>query len=213
MMKRSERIRIIVGAMINIIVFCLSVYCLTAFIKYAIHGNPDNRFRYFTNISTLTVGFIALPNAVLLVMSAIKGKMIYTTFFSIVKFVGLSMISLTFFTVLCFIAPLTSYKEMYQNMRFITHLVIPLLVIVSYLFFEENVLFNWKLSLIGVVPSVIYTIVYGVNVALLKTWPDIYKVNNNGLWFLFAFITIIFNVAISLGLYFLKKLIVKRLSK
>ena len=199
--------------MINIIVFGLSIFCLCNFIGYIIKGSPDNRFRYFTNLSTIMVGLIALPNAILLFLSAIKRKMLISTAFSVFKYVGLSMIALTFFTVLFFIAPLTSYKEMYQNMRFITHLVIPLLVIVSYLFFEENVLFNWKLSLIGVVPSVIYTIVYGVNVPLLKTWPDIYKVNNNGLWFLFAFITIIFNVAISLGLYFLKKLVVKRLSK
>ena len=212
-MEKRQRVRIIIGAMINIIVFGLSIFCLCNFIGYIIKGSPDNRFRYFTNLSTIMVGLIALPNAILLFLSAIKRKMLISTVFSVFKYVGLSMIALTFFTVLFFIAPLTSYKEMYQNMRFITHLVIPLLVIVSYLFFEENVLFNWKLSLIGVVPSVIYTIVYGVNVPLLKTWPDIYKVNNNGLWFLFAFITIIFNVAISLGLDFLKKLVVKRLSK
>ena len=212
MMKRSERIRIIVGAMINIIVFCLSIYCLTAFIKYAIHGNPDNRFRYFTNISTLTVGFIALPNAVLLVVSAIKGKMIYPTFFSIVKFVGLSMISLTFFTVLCFIAPLSSFKSMYQNMRFITHLVIPLLALISY-FFEEKTIFSWKLSLFGLIPPVIYTIVYGINVVWLKTWPDIYKVNTKGIWYVDAIIIVLFNCVLVQGLYFLKKLIIKKCFK
>ncbi|MBO7573668.1 MAG: hypothetical protein J6T25_02695 [Bacilli bacterium] len=212
-MKRSERIRIIVGAMINIIVFCLSVYCLSTFIRYAIHGNPDNRFRYFTNISTLTVGFIALPNAVLLVVSAIKGRMIYPTFLSIVKFIGLSMISLTFFTVLCFIAPLSSFKSMYQNMRFITHLVIPILVMASYFFLEEKTMFEWKLSMIGVVPSIIYTAIYGINVVLLKTWDDIYKVNNDGLWFLFASLVVLFNFAICLGLYFAKRALIKKLSK
>ena len=212
-MEKRERFRIIIGAMINIIVFGLSIFCLCNFIGYIIKGNPDNRFRYFTNLSTITVGLIALPNAVLLLLSAIKGKMLISVFFSVFKYVGLSMIALTFFTVLFFLAPLTSYKEMCHNMRFITHLVIPVLAMISYFFFEESAMFDWRISLIGVAPSVVYTVIYGVNVALLKTWPDIYKVNDNGMWFLFAFITIIFNVAISLGLYFIKKLIVIKLSK
>ena len=212
-MKKVERIRLLVGATISIVVFGLTIYCLIAFIKYAVNGSPDNRFRYFTNISALTVGFIALVNAVLLTASAIKGKMVYPLFFSVIKFVGLTMITLTFFTVFCFLAPLTSYKEMYQNMRFITHLVIPLLALVSYFFFEEKTIFSWKLSLLGFVPPIIYTIVYGICVVLLKTWPDIYKVNTKGIWYVFALATVLFNCALVQGLYFLKKLIIKKVFK
>ena len=123
------------------------------------------------------------------------------------------MITLTFFTVLFFLAPLTSFKEMYQNMRFITHLVIPLLAIISYLFFEERFLFTWKVSLVGTVPPVIYAIIYGLNVALFKTWPDIYKVNEKGIWYVFAIITFVFNFVLVQGLYFLKKYIVVKATK
>ena len=209
-MEKRERVRIIIGAMINIIVFGLSIFCLCNFIGYIIKGSPDNRFRYFTNLSTLTVGSIALVNASLLVLSAIKSKMIYPVFFSIIKFVGLSMITLTFFTVLFFLAPLTSFKEMYQNMRFITHLVIPLLALISHFFFEEKTIFSWKPSLFGLIPPVIYTIVYGINVVWLKTWPDIYKVNTKGIWYVDAIIIVLFNCALVQGLYFLKKLIIKK---
>ena len=212
-MGKRERVRIIIGATINIVVFGLAVYCLVAFIKYALNGSPDNKFRYFTNISTLTVGSIALVNASLLVLSAIKSKMIYPVFFSIIKFVGLSMITLTFFTVLFFLAPLTSFKEMYQNMRFITHLVIPLLALISHFFFEEKTIFSWKPSLFGLIPPVIYTIVYGINVVWLKTWPDIYKVNTKGIWYVDAIIIVLFNCALVQGLYFLKKLIIKKCFK
>lgn len=212
-MSKRERIRILIGATINFVVFGLAIFCLCNFVGYVIKGNPDNRFRYFTNITTLTVGLIALPNALLLVISVIRGKMFYSVFFSIVKFIGLAMVSLTFFTVLFIIAPLTSYKSMYQNMRFITHLVIPVLVLVSYLFFEEKFLFMWKISLVGMIPPIIYTIVYGINVALLKTWPDIYKVNEKGIWFVYAMLIVLFNFALIQGLYFLKNYIISKTPK
>ena len=212
-MSKRERIRLIVGAMINIIVFGLFVFCLCNFISYVLKGSPDNRFRYFTNISTITVGLIALPNAVLLILSAIKGKHIYSVVFSVIKFVGLSMIALTFFTVLFVIAPLTSFKSMYEKVRFLTHLVIPVLVMASYFFFEEKTMFEWKLSMIGVVPSLIYTAIYGINVVLLETWPDIYRANNDGLWYLFGFVIIISNFAICLCLYFAKRALLRKFAK
>ena len=212
-MEKKERIRLIIGASINIVIFGLALFCLTNFLSHLFRGDPDNKFIYFTNMSALSFGLVALPNAFLLLISAIKGKMIYPTIFSVIKFIALSMISLTFFTVLCFIAPLTSFKEMYENMRFVTHLVIPLLVFISYFFFEEKVLFSWKISLFGAIPPIVYTFLYGLNVVLLKTWPDIYRVNEKGIWYVFAIITIIFNFVLVQGLYFLKKVIIKKILK
>ena len=209
-MDRKERVRLIVGITINIIVFALAVFCLCDFIKYIIRGNSDNRFRYYTNISNLTVGFIAFINAIMFTISLIKGRVIYPKFLSIVKFIGLSMVALTFFTVLFILAPLTSYVEMYRKVRFITHLVIPVLAIVSYLFFEEKSFFEWKFSLLGFLPPVIYAIVYAVNAIFLKTWPDIYKINTQGIWYIYAANICIFGFALAEGLYFLKKAVLKK---
>ena len=210
-MNRKERTRIIIGAVINISVFCLSIYCLSTFIKYAMSGSPDNRFRYYTNISNLTVGFIALPNAILLIISSIKGRMIYPKFFSIIKYVGLTMTTLTFFTVLFILAPLTSYKIMYQNMRFITHLVIPVLVLVSFFFFEEKTIFKWKFSLLGFLPPTIYSFVYAVCVFGLKVWPDIYQINTQGIWYVYEILVSLFGFFLAEVLYFTKKLVIDKL--
>ena len=210
-MSKKERLRILIGVVINVTVFCLGIYCLSAFIKYALSGNPDNRFRYYTNISNLTVGFIALPNAVFLSLSLIKGKMIYPKFFSIIKFVGLTMTTLTFFTVLFILAPLTSYKVMYQNMRFITHLVTPVLVIVSFLFFEEKTIFDWKFSLLGFLPPTIYSFVYAVCVFGLKIWPDVYQINTQGIWYVHEVSVSLFGFFLAEVLYFTKKLIIDKL--
>lgn len=210
-MKTKERIRLIIGIIINAIVVCLVSYCLSTFIKYLVRGNPDIRFRYFTNISNLTVGAIAIFNIVFLVWSLIKKDIVFPKVLSIIKLVGLSMTTLTFFTVLFVIAPLTSYKEMYENVRFITHLVVPILVVVSYLFFEEKTLFEWKYSFFGAVPMVIYGMVYIPNVVFLKTWPDLYKINTHGLWFLFVILFCIADLLVALGLYFLKRFVNKKL--
>lgn len=210
-MNTKERTRLIVGLIINVIVFGLVIYCLFTFIKFLLRGDPDIRFRYFTNISNLTVGAIALANSVFLTLSLIKGKLIYPKVLSIIKVVGLSMTTLTFFTVLFVIAPLTSYKEMYENVRFITHLVVPILVVVSYLFFEEKTLFAWKYSFFGIIPMIIYGVIYVTNVVFLKTWPDLYQINTHGLWFLFVIVFCISDLVCAQGLYFLKRLVNKKL--
>ena len=208
-MSTKGKIRILTGAIINIVVFCLGIYCLIKFIGYCLDGNPDNRFRYYTNISNLTVAFIALPNAILLILSALKREMIYPKFFSVIKFIGLSMTTLTFFTVLFILAPLTSFKEMYENMRFITHLIIPLLVMISFLFFEEKTLFEWKFSLLGLIPPLIYSVVYVTNAIWLKIWPDIYQINKQGIWFVYVIALDVFGFVLSEGLYYLKKMLIK----
>ena len=212
-MTNKERVRLIIGTAINIVVFVLEVICLCIFIKYVVQGNQDNRFRYFTNISNLTVGAFALPTTILLLMSIIKGKMIYPKYFHIAKFIALTMTSLTFVVVLFALAPLTSLYEMYSNVKFITHLVVPVIAVVSYLFFEDKTEFNWKWSLLGMVPSIIYSVMYGVNVALLKRWPDLYQVNNQGLWYLFSIATVVVAFGVAQGLYFLKRLTIKKAAK
>ena len=72
--------------------------------------------------------------------------------------------------------------------------------------FEEKDQFKWKLSFLAIIPTVIYAIVYVTNVVYIGTWPDLYQVNRNGLWFLFVLIEVLFGLGIIQGLYFLKKL-------
>ena len=209
-MNKNERIRLIIGTIINVVVFALTVYCLATFIKYALRDDPDNRFRYFTNISNLTVGFTSLVSAVYLIISLIRKKMVYPKVLSIVKFIGLTMTTLTFFTVLFVIAPMTSFPEMYGKVRFITHLVTPIIALVSFFFFEDKIVFEWKYSFLGVVPVVAYSIVYSINVVFLKRWPDLYQINTRGLWFLFIIAFTIASFGLTQGIYFIKKITSKR---
>ena len=209
-MDKKNKIRLLIGAFINITIFALEMVCLCIFIKYLVDGTGDNRFRYFTNISNFTVGIFSLATSVLLILSVIKGKIIYPKYFHIAKFYGLTMTTLTFIAVICVIAPLTSFQEMYGGVRFITHLVVPVIAVVSYLFFEDHIEFPWKWSLLGAVPSFIYSVIYIINVVFLKTWPDLYQVNQRGLWYLFVIFAVVVAFGTAQGLYFLKRVVVKK---
>ena len=205
----SKRIKTIISIVISLIIFGLEIYCLVHNIDYLVKGGDNNKYRYYTNISNFVVGFICLANAIVLTINLLKKKDDYPLALSIIKFVGISMTTLTFFMVVCFV-PFYGFKRAYGGDKLITHLIAPVLVAISYLFFDEKQIFKWKLSLLANIPVIIYSIVYIVNVICLSRWPDIYKVNQNGFWYVYILIALVSGFALSQGLYFLKKLLVKK---
>lgn len=207
-MSKSERIRFMVAIVINIIVFGLTIYCLATLIRSAVYGS--NRFIYFTNISNIIVGLLASINAAFLILSIVNNRNCVPSTHTLIKLVAISMTTLTFFTVLFVIGPIDGYQKNYSGRNFFTHLIIPLLSLSSYLFLEEKLELKWKCSLFVLIPFSIYSVVYVINVVILKTWPDIYFINKQGLWFLFLFAFLLADFAIGQGMYFLKKLIDKK---
>ena len=207
-MQRSERIRFIIASIINVVIFGIIVYCLISLIKSLNNGN--NRFIYFTNISNLLMGLIALINATFLLLSVVKDKNYVHWIFSLIKLIIISMTTLTFFTVLFVIGPIDGYQKNYSGRNFFTHLVVPLLSLVSYFFFEEKLQLEWKYSTFVLIPLIIYSIIYVINVVMFKTWPDIYQINKQGLWYLYLLTFLVMDFGIGEGLYFLKKIIDKK---
>ena len=207
-LSKNERIRFIIAFIINVIVFGLAVYCLISLSISAANGN--NRFIYFTNISNLFVGFLSIVNAILLLISITKNRSYIPTIFSLIKIVAISMTTLTFFTVLFVIGPIDGYQKNYSGRNFFTHLVVPLLSLVSYFFFEEKLQLEWKYSTFVLIPLIIYSIIYVINVVMFKTWPDIYQINKQGLWYLYLLTFLVMDFGIGEGLYFLKKIIDKK---
>ena len=212
-MERKEKTRILIGAIINLIVVGLGIFCLCVFIKYLLIGNKDIRFRYYTNISNLTVATISGFNAFFLIKSLVKNKLYIPKVLSIIKFAGLGMVILTFFTVIFIIVPITGFLPMYSDLKFITHFVLPVIAVFSYFFFEEKTIFEFKYMFFAWLPPVIYSCVYIPCVVFFKVWPDLYQINTNGLWFIFSPLTCMFGFALATGFYFLKKLSVKETKK
>ena len=207
-MQKSDRTKALLAVIINLIIFGLMTYVFITLIRSFNSGN--NRFIYFTYISNLTVGLMSLINATLLTISIFNNKYCISNVFSLIKVAAILMTTLTFFTVLFIIGPIDGYKENYSGRSLIAHLIVPLLTVISYLFFEEKLQLKWKHSLTALIPFGVYAIVYVINVVFLKSWPDIYWVNKQGLWYLFLLAFIIADFGLSQGLYFLKLFIDKK---
>ena len=207
-MPKNEKISYTIAFTINVIVFALAIYCLISLIKSAINGN--NRFIYFTNISNLIVGLMSLINGIYLIISIFKDRNCVPNTFSLIKIIAISMTTLTFFTVLFVIGPIDGYQKNYSGRNFITHLIIPILSLFSFLFFEEKLQIKWHYSLLILVPLILYSIIYVINVVALTTWPDIYQINKQGLWYLFLLAFLVADFGLGQGLYFLKKFIDKK---
>ena len=207
-MNNKERIRLSIGAAINIAVFAIAFYCLIIYVGRIVRGG-GNRLIYYTNISNITVGFVSLIHGILLIISIFKRKIVVPKVFSIIKYVVITMTTLTFFVVLFVIWPLTSFMDSYGEIRFFTHFFNPVIIVISYLFFEERISYDWKYSLFGILPAFIYSIIYSINVIGLGIWPDIYYINTKGLWYLYLLGINIGGFGLNQALYFIKKKIIE----
>lgn len=198
-----NKIRTLVGILINLTILGLEAYCIYTFIDLTVRG-VANRFMFYTNISNTAIGVISLINLVFLIKMFVKNNNEYPQVLSLIKYIGITMTTLTFFVIL-FTIPIYGLDRAYGKDKIITHLIAPILVAISFLFFEEKTEFKWKYTLLALLPTFIYTIVYVTNVVFLKTWKDIYSVNKQGLWYVFVLVALVSDFLLSQGLYFIKR--------
>ena len=111
-------------------------------------------FKFFTVDSNLLLGISAL---LLLIQErkAIKNKTKIPEGYYVLKFAATTSVFLTMMVTACFLAPFTNYRfiDFYLNSNLFFHLLIPLLSIISFLFYD-----SYKLPFIdtfyGVLPII-----------------------------------------------------------
>ena len=74
-------------------------------------------------------------------------------------------VTLTFLTTLFFLTPQYGFIAMFSNSNLLFHLVVPLLSIISYVFFEHHNN-KFRYALYGLIPMFIYSIYYTLNIIL-----------------------------------------------
>ena len=111
-------------------------------------------YKFYTADSNVLIGIISLVFIVYL----LKLKSIY-----ILKMVGTICITITFIVTLCFLAPMYGFYAMFNNCNLFFHLIIPLLSIITYVFFEKHDN-KYKYAVYGIIPMFIYGIFYIINV-------------------------------------------------
>ncbi len=112
--------------------------------------------KFFTVDSNIFAGTVAF----LWILSERKGS--YRAVTDLLKLASASAVGVTFLTVITFLGPLYGYENMYHRANFFFHLVIPLLAMSEYVFFNERGL-SVKQCLICPVVVIVYGIGYILN--------------------------------------------------
>ncbi|MCR5088834.1 MAG: hypothetical protein K6C08_04890, partial [Oscillospiraceae bacterium] len=79
----------------------------------------------------------------------------------VLRFTGTACVAVTMLVVILFLGPMFGYKQMYSGRDFILHLVAPLLAVISFLLWEENV--SGGEVFWGALPVLLYASAYLLN--------------------------------------------------
>ena len=141
--------------------------------------NGVKQFRYFTVLSNTFCAIAAL----LMAISQIGGSVSRAVF--LLKYLGTVSVTLTFLTVLLFLAPFQGgFAKWFAGDFFYTHMAGPLLAILSFCLMERRPM-DLGTAMLGLVPMLIYGAVYVYKVMLApedQRWEDFYGFNRNGMW-------------------------------
>ena len=180
-------------------------------------GGPNAEYlKYFTTLSNVYSGSVALFISIILIKN-FHQDIVFKKWAKIIFLSAVTSTSLTFLTVLFFLAPtyyLNGYNffMMYKNDMFFFHFLNPLLCLFIYLFFFKGD--NLKLIeyIYAVIPMIIYTIFYSIFV-LTGIWDDFYGFTFGGQYYLVAIVIpvmLLVTYLTALGINILNNFIVTR---
>ena len=161
-------------SVINILIFVITAISILFCFRKDGHWDLQKglkSLRFFTILSNL---FCAI-SALLLVLSSS-----YWTW--LLKYVGTAAVTVTLLTVMFFLGPNMGFKQMLSGKDLYPHLCGPLMAIVSFCFMERWYVLSFPLSLLGILPVIIYGFIYLFEVVIRKNWEDFYGYNKDGKW-------------------------------
>lgn len=179
---KKIKVSLILNIIIVLLVIFATIFMFTGF-KFMPGGSllevsKVEMFKFYTVDSNILMGIVSLIFIIYekkLLKNKIKEipKKVY-----ILKLIATSGISLTFITTSFFLAPSYGFYAMFNNSNLFFHLVVPVLSIITYIFFEkhEN---KYKYAFFGIIPMFLYSIFYIANVLI--------HLNNGGLTFKYDF--------------------------
>lgn len=173
-MKNNKRF--IVSFILNILVFLLVVtgtIVMMAVKSEELAANNISVFKYFTFQSNIFIGCIALVFAYYQFL-VIRGKIDkIPQILGIFNLIATSAVALTFIIVVVFLAPGYGYDKMYKNANLFFHGIVPVVAIVNYLVFTRSERYRFQLTLLSIIPSFLYGLVYFIVVVSLNGYGNL----------------------------------------
>ena len=166
----------------NTLIFLFTAICfLMRFRKdgqwnfsYGLHS-----LRYFTILSNMLSGFAAL----LVALTVTEQGLPFGIW--LLKHKGTVSVTVTFVTVMMFLGPTLGYRSQLEKTGFFLHVVGPLLAVLSFCFMERFHDLSSRLSLVGMLPVILYGLLYAWKVLLSpepRRWDDFYGYTKGGHW-------------------------------
>lgn len=223
-MTKKQKILTLISLVCNvsIIGFVIGAFIYSCFLtgENALMAKGFSSLRFYTVLSNVLLAILSLPILVIDIICLKKNKYEAPSWAGILKYVGVVGVSVTFLTVICFLAPGAAkrgqgYWSLFQGPNLYYHLIVPLLAIVSFGFIELNITFKMGYTALGLVSVVLYGIFYIINYYchLLDDgngsydWYGFLSDPKRSVWFV-ALIMLLASYLICVCLYFLHRLFV-----
>ncbi len=211
-MKRNLKTSIILNGIIFLLVILATIIMFTGF-KFMHGAEPIlettklGMFKFFTVDSNILMGVVSLVFMICEIKLLNGNIKLISTRLYILKLMSTVAVSLTFFAVFGYFVPITNWKvlPMIMNSNLFFHLIIPILSMITFMFFEKTNKLKFKYTFIGLIPTFIYGIYYLINVLIhmenFKVSPtyDFYRFVQNGVWTSVIVIPIIFIITYAIS--------------
>jgi hypothetical protein len=151
-----DNTRILINYVILVLVVIGCFLSFTSRDSETLMARGFKSLRYFTVESNIFAGLIA----VFWIVFSHREKS--RTNLEVLKLVSSSAVGITFLTVVAFLGPLYGYSRMYHRANFFFHLVIPVMAMAEFVFFNKLAI-ETKKCVFCILPVLIYGIGYIIN--------------------------------------------------
>ena len=179
------RRRSVIALCCGILTLILSFYGIIAGVNRmtaVFHKNGFTSFAYYTMLSN---AFAALSIAFVFtytIEGIRKKRFTLPAWVAVVHYTATVTITITMVFVLGFIS-WSAPDEAFGGANLVTHVLCPPLILISFFQIESGYLYTWKDRLLGIVPFVLYLIVYFIEVVVIGEanggWEDLYQIQEH----------------------------------
>lgn len=213
----NKKIKISLAINVMIVIFTI-IACIIMFTgfkfmdgEHILESTKIGMFRFFTVDSNIFMGIVALIFATKEI-KLLNGKLdeISNKVYAL-KLMATVSVGLTFFTVFGYLGPIAEggILSLLKNSNLFLHLIIPVLSMINFSLFEKTDKLKFKYSFLGVLPALVYSIFYMINVLVHmengKVSPiyDWYWFVQGGIWQVYIVfpVMLIFTYIISVALW------------
>jgi len=212
-MRIRKRLAIIVNSIIAVYVIAIAMLGIVYGAGEGQLGNYIIGWGYFkpyTMDSNIFTGMVALIVVIYHLTKMKNEEKQLPRWLMCAYLMGTTCLVLTFLIATLFLAPMQvingrNYFIMFSGDMFFFHFLNPLLATFSLVVLLRGTKFTSVERFIGMVPTVVYSIVYFVMVVVLKRWNDFYHFTLDGKYYLIPGVVVIIYGATYLNAYWLTR--------